>query len=364
LPGPSIQIVDPDLVLTRSSSSISLAVTAKERSIVGRVEAPAGLLSLVVNEVEEEIDDDGFFESQVRVRRVGTQVEIVAIDQQGKRTRRSFLLRRASSQADAGWKAEPVKLRTRDTGVDFGRYHALVIGNGNYPNMPNLMTSRVDALAVSKALQDQYGFRVKTIIDGDRYAILSALNELREKLREDDNLIVYYAGHGEYDKQNDRGYWLPVDAAPDDTTNWIPNQAITDMVNAMRAKHVLLIADSCYSGALTESSIPRVDEDIDTKALASWQNLMVNKRSRTALTSGGLAPVMDGGGGEHSVFARAFIDILEKNDDVLDGRRLYEGLSARVTYKARLRSFQQEPQYAPIRFGGHEAGDFFFVPQS
>jgi hypothetical protein len=74
--------------------------------------------------------------------------------------------------------------------------------------------------------------------------------------------------------------------------------------------------------------------------------------------------VLDGGGGGHSIFANAFLEILHANDDVLGGRSLYESLATRVTYRARTRSFRQEPQYAPIRFGGHEAGDFYFVPGS
>jgi hypothetical protein len=126
----------------------------------------------------------------------------------------------------------------------------------------------------------------------------------------------------------------------------------------------LIVADSCYSGALTESGVPRVDGDLAESQLASWQSRMVGKRSRTALTSGGLAPVLDEGTGEHSVFADAFLDILASNHDVLDGRRLYEALAARVTWKARTRAFRQDPQYAPIRFGGHEAGDFFLLPRT
>jgi len=362
LPGPSIQIVDPELVLTRSSGEPTLAVRSRERTIVGRVDAPGGLLSLVVNDVDVPLDPQGFFQTELRVRSVGTPVRIVAIDQQGKRASKTFILRLGEGGDETA--AAPVKLQPRDSGIEFGRYHALVIGNGSYRYMPELLTAKGDARAVAALLQGRYGFKVKTLLDADRYQILAALSELREQLGEKDNLLVYYAGHGEYDKLDQRGYWLPVDAETDSRTNWIPNQAITDMLNAMAAKHVLVVADSCYSGALTEGGIPRVDEDLAGNQRASWQSLMVGKRSRTALTSGGLSPVLDSGGGEHSIFADAFLDILEKNDDVLDGRRLYEVLAARVTWKARTRSFRQEPEYAPMRFGGHEAGDFFLVPKS
>ena len=361
---PTIHIVDPELVLTRSLTPPEVPSRAKERSVVGRIEAPAGLMSLVINGVEVEPDDKGFFETILRVRRVGTRVQIVAIDLQGERAERSFFLRRAqpgSVNVSAAY-GSPAAIEVRETGVDFGRYFAIVIGIANYERLPKLETSRADAMAVASILRDRYGFEVTTLIDADRYDILSALNVMRETLNPEDNLVVYYAGHGEYDKINDRGYWLPIDADRTNNANWISNQSITDILNASAAGHVLLVADSCYSGALTGSALPRIDRSSNPKARRTWQKQWLSKRSRTALSSGGLAPVLDGGGGEHSIFAAAFLDILRHNDDVLNGLQLYNQLAARVTWKARTRSFTQEPQYAPIRFGGHEAGDFFFVP--
>jgi hypothetical protein len=89
---------------------------------------------------------------------------------------------------------------------------------------------------------------------------------------------------------------------------------------------------------------------------------MAEKRSRTALTSGDLKPVIDRGGGEHSVFAKALLDVLIENDDVLEGQNLHKEVSGRVTYAASAVEVEQVPQYAPIRYAGHESGEFFFVP--
>lgn len=100
-----------------------------------------------------------------------------------------------------------------------------------------------------------------------------------------------------------------------------------------------------------------------SEAKSAWRKAMATKRSRTALTSGGEAPVLDSGGGQHSIFAKALLDVLQKNDDVLEGQRLFQEVSARVTWAAEERRFEQLPQYAPIKFGGHESGEFFFVPK-
>jgi hypothetical protein len=239
-----------------------------------------------------------------------------------------------------------------------------VIGNSRYQHLDSLPSAVADAKAVSTLLDQKYGFEVKALYDADRYAILSALNDLRNSLHESDNLIVYYAGHGELDEVNQRGYWLPVDADRDNPANWISNIAITDIVNAIQAKHVIVVADSCYSGALAESGIARADEQLGGDAWTTWQKTLIGRRARTALTSGGIAPVLDDGGDGHSVFARAFLDVLKRNDDVLEGSRLYQEVAAQVRSQARTRGFRQEPSYAPIRFGRHEAGDFFFVPTS
>ncbi|HEX6143813.1 MAG TPA: caspase family protein, partial [Geminicoccaceae bacterium] len=247
--------------------------------------------------------------------------------------------------------------------LDLGNFHALVIGNNKYQFLPSLQSAVNDARAVAEVLSEKYGFNVTLLENADRYAILSTLNELRGRLTENDNLIVYYAGHGELDRVNQRGHWLPVDAELDSSANWISNVAITDILNAMSAKRILVVADSCYSGALTRAAMAKLESGMPDEARAAWLKAVAAKRARTALTSGGIAPTMDGGGGEHSVFAKAFLDVLEANDGLIEGQRLFQEISARVTYIASQFRFEQVPQYAPIKFAGHEAGEFFLRPE-
>jgi uncharacterized caspase-like protein len=154
-----------------------------------------------------------------------------------------------------------------------------------------------------------------------------------------------------------------VDAEADSSANWIPNVSITDILNAMSAKRVLVVADSCYSGSLTRSALARLEAGSSWEARAAWIKAMAAKRSRTALTSGGLEPVLDAGGGGHSIFAKALVDALRENNGVLEGQRLHQEIAERVTYAAEAFRFEQIPQYAPIKYAGHEAGEFFFVPK-
>ncbi|HEX4889851.1 MAG TPA: hypothetical protein VFW37_05715, partial [Alphaproteobacteria bacterium] len=125
---------------------------------------------------------------------------------------------------------------------------------------------------------------------------------------------------------------------------------------------IMLVVDSCYSGTLTRAGLARLDSGMSVATRGKWIQKMAEKRSRVVLTSGGVAPVLDGGGGGHSVFARAFLNALEANQGVLEGQKLFQSVSAEVVNSSATADFEQVPQYAPIKYAGHESGDFFLVP--
>lgn len=265
--------------------------------------------------------------------------------------------------------AEPVpapglsaqSLRALPREITGASYHALVIGNNRYADLPSLETPENDARVIEELLKNRYGMNTRLMLNATRKDILSALNEYRLKLGENDNLLIYYAGHGELDQQQLRGYWLPVDARRGDQTEWISDQQITDQIGLMAARHVFVVADSCYSGTLTRSAGTLVSKSgQEMKRLTKLALLP----SRTVLTSGGEAPVLDGGGGGHSIFARVFIEILSSNDTVLDGSTLYNEIFAPVRESAAQFKVEQSPRYSMLAEAGHLNGEFLFVPRS
>ena len=238
--------------------------------------------------------------------------------------------------------------------TDFGRYHALVIGNNEHRSLNSLRTAVRDAEIVGKLLQNSYGFETSVLTNSSRGQILDSLDRLRKQLTKNDNLLIYYAGHGSLDEGAGRGYWLPVDAHPDRRSTWLSNADITDTLKAIRAKHVMVVVDSCYSGTLTRSTPRGVKVEPRTQ---DFITRMLTKKSRTVLASGGLEPVIDSGGSGHSVFAKAFLDALRENKGVIDGTQVF----AYVRQQVRLNA-PQTPEYANIRYAGHEVGgDFLFV---
>lgn len=365
---PIIEIIEPPLLATRGNDMIIKTRSGTDqRTIIGQVKSSSPLLEVLVNDKAVKVDSKGLFQHRVPLTRSITNVKIVAIDTQGLRADTQFKLELETATPQNlyanGEKSNNPAAPAKIPNVDFGNYHALVIGNSQYSSLPDLDTTIADADAMTDILTDRYGFKVTKLIDATRYDILSALNDLRSKLTEDDNLLIYYAGHGELDEVNSRGHWLPVDAEESSSANWISNIAITDILNAMSVRKVLVVSDSCYSGSMTRSTLARLDAGRSEGAWKNWLKLVAEKRSRLSFSSGGLAPVLDGGGGKHSIFAKALLDALESNNAVIEGRQLHTQVAQAVSYAASAAQFEQAPQYAPIRFAGHESGDFLFVPR-
>jgi hypothetical protein len=236
------------------------------------------------------------------------------------------------------------------TGISFGDYHALIIGNDRYRHLQGLQSAVLDAQGLDEMLRSSYGFETRLLINATREDILTELNNYRQNLTPDDNLLIYYAGHGWVDEEADEGYWLPVDAASDNPVNWVSNASLTATIRAMDAKHVLVVADSCFSGKLTRGiNVQLRSQDYLAR--------MAAKRVRTALTSGGLEPVLDAGGvGGHSVFASAFLETLRENNAVMDMSQMFGFIRRQVALEA-----DQIPEYGDIRRAGHQGGDFLFV---
>jgi formylglycine-generating enzyme required for sulfatase activity len=238
--------------------------------------------------------------------------------------------------------------------IDFGRYHALIIGINEYRHLRPLNTAVADAKAVAEVLETKYGFTITLLLNPTRLEMSTALSDLRARLTENDNLLIYYAGHGKLDGND--GFWMPVNAERNYERYWFPVDTLSRNLAKMSVRHALVVSDSCYSGALLRTDPARLPTGHERD---EWLKRMVTKRSRTALTSGGLEPVLDSGGGRHSVFAKWFLQVLRANDQVLDGQALFDKLKFPVVVNAR-----QTPEYSYIRETGHEFGDFLLVPSN
>ncbi len=359
-----VEILQPALAMTRGSAKPAASVPKSQDGIdvVGRVQAPAGLTTLSLNGQTITVDQSGIFKTHVPVSGDNTAVQVSAVDKAGGKATLDFVLVPGPSDARMAQSGSGIKVNALPSGVKLGKYYALIIGNDTYSTYPALKSAASDAKAIGAVLQSKYGYDVKLLTNANRFEILSALNDMRETLKENDNLVVYYAGHGEIDNSR-QGYWLPVDAQASTPNTWISNRAVSDILTTMEAKHVLVIADSCYSGTMTRSSLATFGGGMPDSAWGDWVKTMVAGKSRTALTSGGVQPVADAANNsEHSVFASALLSTLNSNNQLLTGQQLFREIATGMALRNQKAGLQQAPEYAPIQFAGHEAGEFFLQP--
>ena len=241
----------------------------------------------------------------------------------------------------------PTKPATAPTRTDAGRYYALVIGIDHYRTLPALDTAVEDANAIGNLLDGSFEFRgqVVTLRDASREQILNAISDYQTRLDENSNLLIYYAGHGA--KVGGRGYWQPVEADSVNRVNWISSDDLTQRISEIKARHVLIVSDSCYAGI----TIPAHD----LQSAAQDLGTALSRPSHTFMTSGGDQPVRDSGSAGHSVFAAAFLNSLA-------GRRA-ESFSAMNVFSDVRNALSREPNQSPQYKGLDEsgaAGDFVF----
>ena len=208
-----------------------------------------------------------------------------------------------------------------------GNYAAFIVGINNYKEWYPLKTAVKDATALKELLISQYGFeKVMLITDADATGlnVINALKKFAAGLKENDNLLIYYAGHGQLDEFTGDGFWIPVDGRHKDSTSWISHLIIKSILSSERvkAKNIALVSDSCYAGALLRSGPSPVsirDDRYQGKILA-----LSALKSRQVFTSGGLEPVADGGREGHSLFAYYFLKALKENPrEIIDLENLF-----------------------------------------
>ncbi|MEI6787342.1 MAG: TIR domain-containing protein [bacterium] len=241
-------------------------------------------------------------------------------------------------------------------------YRLLAIGINDYSSQAtkgwgSLKTARPDAAAVADLLESQYGFTVERLFDREAThgAVLGALDAVAS-LPPDQAVVIYFAGHGFYDPVVGEGYWIPSDAHKTSDgrpakEDWIGNSTLTRILSASAARHILVIADSCYSGSL-------MDENYTTPAgeqqAASRHD--ANRPSRYLITSGSLEPVSDSRE-THSAFARQLLEELSKSDrNIVSASTLGSALKTQV---AKLTG--QTVRTGPLALAGHTGGDFLFA---
>lgn len=346
---PSIAITVPDI-----QRGLTLTVKQTSFTVIGTAVDASGIADVTVNGKRAVIDAQGNFSADILLKVGDNQVVVTALDTQGNRAVKTFTLTRMPEGKVATASApQPALVSESAQLMRQGAYYALLIAVEQYasPEINRLDYPVSDALKIADILKKQYTFdeqHITILKNPDRKAISRAFNDLRKKLTEHDNLLVFYAGHGVWMEDMKEGYWLPQDASGiNDPTDWIANSTIRNYIRSLKARHVLLVADACFSGGIfkVRDAFSRSDKAIEK---------IYELPSRKAITSGSLRTVPD-----RSVFVEYLTKRLRENTDrYLDAQKLFVSFKEAVINNS---PNNQTPLYGAINEAGDEGGDFIFI---
>jgi tetratricopeptide (TPR) repeat protein len=237
--------------------------------------------------------------------------------------------------------------------------YALLFATNEYDSWEPLVNPIPDADAIAKELKDSYGFETEVVHNPTRERIVSKIREYAQKKFGDaDQLFIFFAGHGLFDDVFGQGFIVARDSRKDDETRgtYESYDDLRTIINSIRAKHILLLMDACYSGTFDRRLQEAGSRGTDTYSNLTFPELFgrkVDLPTRKYLTSGGKDYVPDGLPGHHSPFGSHFLEEL----------RTYGRSQGYLTFNNILTAVERtnpEPHWG--EWGNNEPGsDFFFV---
>ena len=285
----------PQITLTAPLLASNEAIIYNELlTLKGAALDETGVYSLKINGNLTKINEQGEFLVNMKVGMGENNFLIEATDVNELTTIKKFKVIRKSKDDEV-------------LDIDYtSKNYLLAIGIDNYSDWPPLKNAVNDAMSFQEVLRKKYNFREEniTLITNEKATkqnIIEAFKKVIEKVGPNDKLIIYFSGHGFYDNVLNEGYWITQDSKKGTEADYLPNSFLIKMFKQINAKHIFLIADACFSGALF----------IDTQR-GNLDNA-VQSKSRWGLTSGRLEFVDDGKQGEHSPFAKYILEYLNTN---------------------------------------------------
>lgn len=346
----------PKIVVTEPRVSRGLSIVEKDKTILeeqiwvkGVAIDSSGILKVFVNNKAARLSEAGNFSADIKVFPGENPVVIQATDKIGNTATLWFTIVRPSEFA-VHRKIQTFGKEKRI--IKGARYFAVLIAVEKYddPLVNNLDQPVLDIKSLKKILSGKYTFDPKRILlleNPSRRRIMNTFYGLSKTITPEDNLLIFYAGHGYWDEEFEIGYWLPSDAQKDDRTNWISNSTIRDFIRVIKSRHTLMIADACFSGGIFKTR-----KAFDQPSLAVQE--LYKLPSRKAITSGTLSEVPD-----KSVFVDFFLKRLADNEKkYATSQVIFSNLRAAVINNS---ITKQIPQYGTIYGCGDEGGDFIFI---
>lgn len=224
---------------------------------------------------------------------------------------------------------------------------AIAITEYDDEKLNNLSNCKNDIENILKILTTKYQFDDIEFIyekaDTTRKNLYNKLKFYFADCLPDENVLLLFSGHGQYDEDLNSTYWQPSDSDHNDSSTWFNLNDLMSFVKVSKSHHISIISDSCFSGAMFQ--IPSRGGGIEA---------LDKKKSRIGFSSGSIEPVSDGPKGQLSPFAAELIREL-KNNIVNDCPLSTIATNVIINFDA---GKNQTPTFAPLSNVGHEGGVF------
>jgi hypothetical protein len=194
--------------------------------------------------------------------------------------------------------------------------YAVLFATDQYDNWNDLVNPIYDANAIAKELKERYGFEVKVVKNASQDEVLTTLREYAQiSYKPQDQLLVFFAGHGQYDDVFGEGFVVARNSRANDPSknSYISHNRLRSNINNIPCEHIALVMDVCFGGTfdpiLASSRGDIYDELDNTEYIAK----KLSTKTRKFLTSGSKEYVSDGVRGNHSPFTVRFLEALKSN---------------------------------------------------
>ena len=250
--------------------------------------------------------------------------------------------------------------------ISYENSWGVVVGINDYKNddIPDLIYATDDAQDIREMLIEYYGFPPENIAillneEATAFNIKKQISGLAKKTKENDRIVIFYAGHGmteDLPGGGEAGYLVPYDGDLEDLyLSSIPMKELKNLSDRFDARHVLFLVDACYGGLAA----------VGTRGLSSkipgYYDKVFRGKARQIITAGGKGEtVIEKAEWGHSAFTRNVLRGLEDwmadldNDGYITGEELGMYLKRNVTEDSEL---HQTPTVA--RFSTDQ-GEFMF----
>ncbi len=340
----------PNIIILQPSDTRGLQVTQDKKmvKVTGKVTDESALYEVTANSIAANIDAEGNFSVDVPLGIGDNNIVVQATDIRMNKGSYEFVVKRAASTIRVN---DIVPVGATEIEQP-GKFYALIIGVQDYldPAIPDLENPVADATSLADVLTTRYTFdkaNVKLLKNPSRQEVFDAFEALAVRIKPADNLLVFYAGHGNWDEVRKQGYWYPADAYVKNRASWLSNADLKEYIGLMPGKHTLLITDACFAGSILKTRSLNADAPTAIRQLFELP-------SRKAMTSGALKEVPD-----KSVFIEYLVKRLKQNPEkYLSAEQLFSSFRTAVINNS---ANGQVPQFGEIKEAGDEGGDFIFV---